>query len=297
MKVGRVVLLGRPNAGKSTLVNSLVGTKVAITSPAPQTTRSLIRAVLTEERGQIVLVDTPGIFAKVKGLAGKKINLRAIEAFGESDGLLYLVDQTRERGFEENKVLGWARKFKGFKVLAINKIDVDKFSFRAEYRFLESEFDRVVEISALKRTHLKTLKSVLFELLPERKDYLYDPKLMVYPAVGLSAKEFLTDLIREKAFLNLRQEAPYSMTVVVNEVQEKARSAGDRPDSQLKTIYIKARILTLSDHYKKMIIGQGGRMVRQIGFEARKELELATGKKVFLDLEVETDRHWVERYL
>lgn len=279
--------------GKSTLLNNLLGTKVAITSPAPQTTRQLIRAVLTEPSGQIVFIDTPGVFAKVREPVSKKINLRAREAFGEADIILYLIDHTRKRQFEENRVLGLIRKFEGPKVLVINKIDIKRPTFRAQYRFMEEEFDEVVEISALQGKHLKRLKEILFEFLPESDKYLIDSNELDYPLVDMSSKEFIAELIREKAFLNLRQELPYTITVVVEEISERLASSQFKED----LLRIKARILTTDERYKRMIIGAKGQMIKQIGYEARRELETATGKKVYLELRVETDRHWPERLL
>lgn len=284
MKSGKALLIGRPNVGKSTLVNNLIGRKVAITSPKPQTTRFPIHAVYEDERGQIVFVDTPGIFLKAKDALAKKINQRSLQAINEDiDLVVYLVDPTRKRDFEEGRVLGIVRKIDKPKILVINKIDVGKPTYLPQYKFLEEEFKEIVYLSALHQKNLKSLLTKIFEYLPE-KEKLIDTKDYVHPALNLDSRMFLAELIREKVFLRLRKEVPYSTMVVVDEVVERNNNL----------TYIKARILTTEDKYKKMIIGQGGRQIKEIGSMTRKELELATNKKIYLDLTVETDRHWVE---
>lgn len=284
MKAGTVALIGRPNVGKSTLVNNLIGQKVAITSPKPQTTRFLIEAVYEEDRGQIIFVDTPGIFLKAKGALAQKINKKALSSLNqEVDIFIYIVDHTRKREFEEGRVLGLVRKIKKPKILVINKIDVKEPTYLPQYKFLEEEFDNVIEISALNRLHLKNLVNKIFELLPEREK-IVETKTLPYPALNLDSKTFLSEIIREKVFLKTRKEVPYTTTVVIDEIAERKE----------KLTYIKARILTTEDKYKKMLIGKGGRRVKEIGSMARRELELATNKKIYLDLRVETDRHWIQ---
>lgn len=288
MKAGTVALIGRPNVGKSTLLNNLLGQKVAITSPKPQTTRFPIRAVYEDERGQIIFVDTPGIFAKTPDLLAKKVNPKAEATLSQGvDLILYMVDHTRKRDLEENKTLGIVRKVRGVpKILVINKIDLKQPTYLAQYKFLEEEVDEAVKISALKKTNLKLLLEAIFEYLPESQP-LVETKEMATPALNIDSKTFIAEIIREKAFLFLRKELPYSLTTVVDEITE-------REDGLL---YIKAKILTTNEKYRKMIIGKKGKMVKEIGMAARKELEIATNKKIFLDLRVEVDRHWMERFL
>lgn len=284
MKAGVVCLVGRPNVGKSTLLNNILGQKVSITSPKPQTTRVNLEAVYEDDRGQIVFVDTPGIFGKVVDSLSKRINPRAEEALlRHVDVVLYMIDHTRDRDFEENKTIGIVRKIKAPKILVINKSDVRSPSFVVQYKFLEEEFDRTIEISALHRKNLNTLLAAIFELLPEGKS-MVDTKGLVQPGLNIESKTFLAEIIREKAFLFLRREVPYRITAVVDEVIERDNG----------TLYIKARILTTDDRYKAMIIGKGGRQIREISMASRKELETARNKKVFLELTVETDKHWLE---
>lgn len=284
MQSGIVALIGRPNVGKSTLLNHILGHKVSITSPKPQTTRFNLEAVYEDERGQLLFIDTPGIFGRVNDQIGKRINMQAEESLqGEVNVIVYMIDHTRERDFEENKVLGIVRKSKAKKILVINKIDVKSPTHRIQYTFMEEEFDDVVEISALEHKNIPTLLDAIFQYIPEGEK-IVDMSTLAQPALNLDSKTFIAECIREKAFLFLRKEVPYSLTAVVDETAE-------RPNG---TIYIKARILTNADRYKAMIVGKSGYMIKEISMAARKELETATNKKVYLELTVETDTHWGE---
>jgi len=284
MKSGIVAIIGRPNVGKSTLLNHILGHKVSITSPKPQTTRFNLQAVYEDPRGQILFVDTPGIFGKIDDPLGKRINMSAEESLHEGvDLVLYMIDHTRERDFEENKVLGIVRKAKAPKILVINKIDVKSPTHIVQYKFLEEEFNAVVEISAFEHKNIPNLMDAIFELLPEGKA-IVDTTTMAQPALNLDSKTYIAEIIREKAFLFLRRELPYTLTTAVDEMTE-------RPNG---TLYIRARILTSADRYKAMIVGKGGVMVKEISMAARKELETASNKKVYLELTVETDPHWMQ---
>ena len=283
MKAGTVALIGGPNVGKSTLVNNLIGQKVAITSPKPQTTRFPIHGLYEDERGQIIFVDTPGIFKKAKDPVSKKINKKALEPLAEDiDIVLYVIDHTRTRDFEEAQILGIVRKQRIPKILVINKVDIEKPSYLPLYKFLEDEFDAIVKVSALERTHLKRLLEIIFEKLPTR-ERLIDSSQYVYPVLNMDSKTFIAELIREKVFLRTRKEVPYTTTVIVDNIKERDE----------KLTYIKARVITTDDTYKKMLIGTGGRRIKEIGTMARKELETATNKKIYLDLTVEVNKHWV----
>jgi len=286
MKFGKVLLIGRPNVGKSTFLNNLIGQKVAITSPKPQTTRFPIRARYQDERGEIIFVDTPGILGKVKDPLSKNINRRTLQTINEDvDLVLYMIDHTRRRDFEEGKVLGLVRKIDKPKILVINKIDLEKKSYLPQYKFLEEEIKLVFPISSLERKHLKPLVDKIFELLPTKPHSATEGE-NIYPLLNLDAKTFIAELIREKVFLLMGEEIPYETTVIVDEIKERSD----------KLTYIKARILCSNDRYKKMLIGAGGRKIKEIGSYAKKEIALATSKKIYLDLKVETDPHWQETY-
>lgn len=284
MKSGYVAIIGRPNSGKSTLLNNLLGQKVSITSPKPQTTRLPVQAVYEDERGQIVFIDTPGIFARVDDPVSQKINPMAEQTLKEGvDVIVYLIDHTRDRDIEENKTFGIVRNFRKPKILAINKTDIKTPSFLPHYRFMEEEFDKTVEISALYKSNLNYLMDDIFELLPEG-EAIVETKDRPTPLLSQDSKSFLAEIIREKAYLFLRKEVPYTLTTVVDEVTTRKN----------QTVYIKARIVTSDDRYKKMIIGEKGRMVKEIGMAVRKEMETATNKKVYIDLTVETNPHWYQ---
>lgn len=286
--MGKVLLVGRANVGKSTFVNNVIGQKVAITSPKPQTTRFSIRALYEEERGQIIFVDTPGIVGKAKDYLSKRINEKTLQILNESvDLVIYMVDATRKRDFEESKVLGLVRKINRPKILVINKIDDPGQSFLPQYKFLEEEFKDVFQISAINNMHVGPLLDKIFEYLPEKNiDSEQLPPDMVYPILNLDSKIFLGELIREKIFLMMGEEIPYTTTVIVDQIAERKNGI----------TYIKARILTTNDRYKGMLIGKDGRKIKEIGSYARKEIALAINKKVFLDLTIEVDAHWQEMY-
>lgn len=290
-KIGRVVLVGRPNTGKSSLLNAIMSQKVAITSPLPQTTRKNSRVVYSDDRGQIIFSDTPGIIAKVDDLMGKRINQEAPKELNQADVILCLVDISRPKNEEENKVIGLVRKVKAKKILVYNKIDIATGSkdHLPEYNYLEDEFDKVISVSAIKDKNIKGLINLIFELLPAKinKETEYNIKIMDNgnkPKMGMNSKDYVQEIIREKAYLFLREEVPYSVDVRVDSITDKR-----------KMLVIRAVILTTAERYKKMIIGRGGKKIKEIGYNARKELELMTERKIFLELIVEIDKHWPER--
>lgn len=282
-KAGFVVLAGRSNAGKSTLLNALVGSKIAITTPKPQTTRHAIQGVLHHPEGQMVFVDSPGILMKKHDALTDSLNRAAREALRDIDVIVYVVDPTRAIGPEEEAVMRMVKASGSPVILAINKMD-ERGRFVEDYRALAPEFDAVVEISALRGTHLKNLVAEVLARLPEG-----EPLYPEHQLTNMDSKTWLAELIREKVFLSLQQELPYTVTVEVDEVEERASKSGE------PVLYVHARVLTDTDQHKKMIIGSGGRTVRRIGSMARRELEQVNGMKVYLDLEVETEPHWFER--
>ena len=286
MKSGIVCFIGRPNVGKSTLLNSIIGHKVSITSPKPQTTRFAIQALYENEEGQILFVDTPGIYGKSEDKLAKLVNKNAQDAAdGNIDVVLYVVDHTRERDYEENKSLGIVRKVDAKKILVINKTDVRHPTHIVQYKFLENEFDTVIEVSALTRKNINLLIKAIMKYLPEREKII-EAEHLSHPGLNMDSKTFAAEIIREKAYLFLRREVPYSLTTVVDEIVNRDNGV----------LYIRGRILTNDDRYKVMIIGSRGRMIKEISMAVRKEIETASNKKVFIELTVETDPHWVESF-
>lgn len=282
-KSGFAVLVGRSNVGKSTLLNTLIGTKVAITTPKPQTTRHAIQGVLHRDEGQIVFVDTPGIFRKKHDVLTESLNRAAKTALKDIDVVVYVVDATRAIGPEEEQVMRMVKASDKPVILAINKTD-DHARYLEDYRALSPDFGATVEISALRGTHIKPLVHAILDRLPEG-----DPMYPKGQVTNLDPKFWHAELIREKLFLALRQELPYATTVEVDDIEESETKSGE------PLLRIRARILTDSDSHKKIIIGKGGRTLGKIGSMARRELEQVHGMKVFLDIDVETDPHWVRR--
>ncbi len=281
LKSGLVTLIGRSNVGKSTLLNTLVGTKIAAVSPKPQTTRSIIHGVLNRPAGQAVFVDTPGIFKERRNpLAGKLLE-SVHEALRDINLVVYVVDATKPLGAEERFSFSLLRPLSVPKILVINKSDLltSEDNFQEDYLALANDFAGVYTISALRRRHIEPLIEKIFELLPVG-DPLYPPEQLT----NIDKEFWIAELIREKIFLALREEVPYTTHVAVASVEEKP-----------EITVIKAIIFTYDKRYKQMIIGKDGRAIKEIGQAARKELEQALNKKIFLELEVEVDTHWMER--
>jgi len=282
MKSGFVALIGRSNVGKSTLLNALVGSKVAIITPKPQTTRQAIRGIVHDPRGQIVFVDTPGVFEKSRDQLTESLNREVKNAMDGIDAIVYVVDPTRAVGPEEHHTYAMVTAAQVPKIMAINKSDLGdrKKPFQFEFERMGEKMDAVVNISALRGSNLSPLLDKLFEVLPEGEPFYPEFQL-----TDMESKKWIEELIREKIFIQMHQEIPYSITVVLDEMEK-------RPEGIL---YLKARILTTEKRYKKMLIGKGAAQIKQMGYTARKELETALQTKIFLDLEVEVDANWIGR--
>ena len=288
MKTGFAILIGRSNVGKSTLLNTLVGTKIAATSFRAQMTRDIIHGVVNlpageagMPEGQAVFIDTPGIFKGGKSELTAKLINKAKGALEGVDIILYVVDPSREIGEEERFTFGLIRHLEIPKILIINKSDlpVQEREYQEDYERLGKDFDGIFSLSALRGSHIQPLKEKVIELLPEGEPMYPEGQL-----TNVHEYFWISELIREKVFSVFEQEVPYSIMVEVDNVEEK-------PD----IFVITARILTHSDRYKKIIIGRGGQKIKEIGKMARRELEQSLNKKVYLELEVEIDTHWVER--
>lgn len=281
MKSGFVVLVGRSNVGKSTLLNTLVGTKISAVTHKPQTTRHAIQGVLHAPEGQIVFVDTPGVFKEVSGALSKVLTKTVEDALEGVDALLYVVDPSRAIGAEERATLAMIRVLTIPKLLVINKSDLpdEKKEYLEEYRALAPDFDGIFEVSAIRASHVQPVIEQLFAVLPEG-----EPTYPEGQKTNITDYFWVAETIREKIFLYLDDELPYATHVEVESMEEK----GER-------LVIVAHILTSEERYKKMLIGIGGKKIKEIGTSARAELEAATNKKIFLDLEVVVDPHWVER--
>jgi GTP-binding protein Era len=289
MKSGLVVLVGRSNVGKSTLLNTLVGTKISATSFRAQMTRHVIHGVLNTPEGQAVFVDTPGVFKDRKNRLSAILTGKVREALEGIDLIVYVVDPSREIGDEERAALGLIRNLDIPKILVINKSDLPlrEREYQESYEELAKDFSAMLSLSAIRGSHIQPLRDKVIELLPEG-DPMYDGEQLT----NITNDFWIAEIIREKVYSIFDKEVPYSITVEVDNLEDKpANKAKDKPE----TYVIQARILTDAERYKKIIIGRGGQKIKEIGQLARRELEAAIGKKVYLELEVEVDPHWVER--
>ena len=280
LKSGFAVIAGRSNAGKSTLLNALIGTKLAITTDKPQTTRHAIHGVLHDPRGQIVFVDTPGLLFKKKDALTKTLNKKAKDSLLGVEVILYIADPMRAIESEEQYLLRVLEETTTPKILVINKIDLHDPKYLEDYRELAEKFDDVVEVSALYNKHLKTLVNKIFEYLPEGEPIYPD-----FQITNVDNKFWFAEIIREKIFHQMYQELPYNINVEVDEMATRDNGI----------LYIHVIIEVGDTRYKKMILGKSGRKIKEIGTYARKDLEKITGGKVFLDLMVEVDPRWMEK--
>ncbi len=281
MKSGFVVLVGRSNVGKSTLMNTLVGTKIAATSFRAQMTRQLIHGVMNAADGQAVFIDTPGVFKDRKNPLTAKLTNKVKEALEGVNLIIYVVDPTREIGDEEKATFGMIRHLDIPKILVINKSDLpaEERKHQEEYEDWAEDFDAVFRLSALRASHIQPLREKVMEFMPEGEAVYEEGQL-----TNLHHYFWIAEIIREKIFSVFEKEIPYSISVEVDDVEEKK-----------DITVIKARILTNQERYKRIIIGQKGRKIKEIGQMARKELEQAINQKVYLELEVFVDKHWIER--
>ncbi|MDQ5931688.1 MAG: GTPase Era [Patescibacteria group bacterium] len=286
MKSGFAIIIGRSNVGKSTLLNRLIGTKLSIVTNVPQTTRKNIHGILNTDEGQVVFIDTPGVLKGGHGgLSGQMID-QVKETLHGIDTIIYVVDPSRSIGSEERYTLSLIRGAEVTKILVINKIDLKDKPYIEDYRAIGAEeFTSVIELSAGEGTHIKSLVNAVMEAMPEG-----EPVYPMNQRTNLTKEEWVAEIIREKALNEARAEVPYAMHVVVDSVVEKE---ADPSRGKPHMFVVSARILVNADRYKKMLIGTGGRIIKEIGSVARKELEGILDSKVFLDLEVETDEKWL----
>ena len=284
MKSGFIMLAGRSNVGKSTLLNSLVGSKVAIVTPKPQTTRHPVRGVVHDVRGQLVFIDTPGVFLGKKDVVSKRLNQLVEETLDGVDAIVYVTDPTREMGEEEAHIQKLLMATNIPVVLVINKSDMEPNEKPALGAMREINVNQVatMELSALSTKGLNRLVDELFTIAPEGELHYPDMQL-----TDIGHNQWLEELIREKVFLSLGEEIPYSIKIQLTGTET-------RPDGSR---YLQATVWTSQERYKKMIIGAKGQMLKSIGMSARKELELVLNCKVFLELHVDTDPKWQERFV
>ncbi len=285
MRSGFVSLVGRPNVGKSTLMNSIVGKKVAITSSKPQTTRNIIQGIYNDSETQIVFVDTPGIH-KPNHKLGTYLNEQAYFSINDVDVILMVLDINSEFGKGDNFVLEKVSSAKKPVILILNKIDKvlneEILKKIDEYKDIY-DFAEIVPVSALKSNNIKELVKTIRKYLPDNIKYYGDDQFTNKPITFM-----ISEIIREKVFELTDEEVPHSITCVVENIEKKKDS-----------YYILASIIVDRDSLKKIVIGKGGDKVKKIGILSRKELEELFNKKVFLELYVKTIPKWrdKEKYL
>ncbi len=281
MKSGFIGLVGRPNVGKSTLLNAIIGRKVAITSDKPQTTRNIIHGIRTDEDTQMIFVDTPGIH-KPQNRLGKILNKEAYFTLNDVDVILFLVDITEPLGKGDMFVIDILKNVTVPVILVINKIDKlpkeEILKKIDEYKDLYN-FDEIVPISASQRDNVDRLISILKTKLTDNIKY-FDEEMYT----NVSVNFMVSELIREKILELTHEEVPHSVSVVVEKMEYKKES-----------VNIGATIIVDRENLKRILVGKNGNMIKEIGTRARKEIEPFLGRKVYLDLFVKVIPKWRDR--
>ncbi len=279
-KSGFVTLIGRPNVGKSTLMNKLIGQKIAITSNKPQTTRNRIQTVYTDEQGQIIFIDTPGIH-KAKNKLGEYMVSVAERTLNEVDVVLWLVEPSTFIGAGERHIVEQLEKVKTPVILVINKVDMVKkeevLKFIAAYKDIYS-FSDIVPVSALKGENTEQLMGAIFNLLPSGPQYYDEDTITDQPE-----RQIVAEIIREKALHLLDEEIPHGIAVSIDRMKE--RRSNDIID-------IEATVVCERDSHKGIIIGKKGEKLKRIGMMARQEIENLLDMHVNLQIWVKVKKDW-----
>lgn len=281
-KSGFVAIIGRPNVGKSTLLNRIVGQKIAIMSDKAQTTRNKIQGVYTTDNMQIVFIDTPGIHKPKHRLGDYMVN-EAYGALQEVEAVLFMVNADEKRGKGDNLIIERLQKLDVPVFLIVNKIDKihpdDLLAVIQDYS-TQMDFAEVVPLSATQGNNCETLMQLLEEQIPEGPQYFPKDQITDHPEYFI-----VSELVREKVLLFTQEEIPHSVAVVVDSMK---RDENDK-------IRIQATINVERDSQKGIIIGKGGKMLKQIGIRARQDMEKMLGDKVYLELWVKVQKDWRDK--
>ena len=281
-KSGFVAIVGRPNVGKSTLLNRIVGQKIAIMSDKAQTTRNKIQGVYTTDDAQLIFIDTPGIH-KPKHRLGDFMVETAYSALREVDAVLFMIAADEKRGKGDDFIIERLKTVDSPVYLVINKIDKvhpdELLGIIDDYR-QQLSFKEIIPISATEGNNFETLMGTLVEQMPTGPQYFPDDQITDHPEYFI-----VSELIREKVLLLTRDEVPHSVAVVVDSMK---RNENDK-------VHIQATIIVERDSQKGIIIGKGGKMLKDIGTKSRREIELLLGDKVFLELWVKVQKDWRDK--
>ncbi len=279
-KSGFVAIIGRPNVGKSTLMNQIVGQKIAIMSDKPQTTRNKIRAVYTDSKGQIIFIDTPGVH-KPKSKLGEFMNVTVENTLKEVDLILFLVDASEKLGPGDRFIIEKLEKVKTPVYLIINKIDKvhpdQLLPFIDEYRGLYP-FKEIIPVSALQGNNINTLMDQMLKLLPDGPQYYPTDQVTDHPE-----RFIMEELIREKVLHLTREEVPHSVAVAIEHLERKEDS---------NAVYIYAGIYAEKESQKGILVGKQGSMLKEIGKRARRDIERLLGTRIYLELRVKVKKDW-----
>lgn len=281
-KSGFVAIVGRPNVGKSTLLNRIVGQKIAIMSDKAQTTRNKIQGVYTTPEAQLIFIDTPGIH-KPRHRLGDFMVETAYSAIREVDAVLFMIAADQKRGKGDDFIIERLKDSHSPVYLVINKIDKvhpdDLLGIIEDYR-QQMDFKEFIPISATEGNNFDTLMTTLVDQMPEGPQYFPDDQITDHPEYFI-----VSELIREKVLLLTRDEVPHSVAVVVDSMK---RNENDK-------VHIQATIIVERDSQKGIIIGKGGKMLKDIGTKARRDIETLLGDKVYLELWVKVQKDWRDK--
>ncbi len=287
-RCGFVAVVGRPNSGKSTLINKILGKKIAIVTRVPQTTRNAIRAIYNSKNAQIIFVDTPGMHAP-KDRLGKLMNRTGQQTANDADVILHLMDTSKAPGKEEEVIVKELDKKNKPIILGLNKVDLEG-KYIQEYielwqRITGKDINKLgseimlMPLSGLTGIHIKELIDAIIDFLPE--------SVALYPQDAVSdfpERLFMAEIVREKLFNLLREEIPFGLSVSVEEVEERKKN--------ILAVYM--AIVVSRESQKKIVIGKRGSILKKAGTQARKELEKTLKRKIYLELYVKIRRDWRE---
>lgn len=300
MKVGYVALVGRPNVGKSTLLNRILGQKIAIISDKPQTTRTNILGIKTTEKGQIIFVDNPGIHRPLHKLNKRMMNI-VYSSLETSDLICLLIDATQRFGHGDQFVIDTFENVSTPLILLINKVDIIKkekiLLLIDTYKDL-LDFKEIIPISALRGTNVDILEKKIYDYLSEAEKIYSDEDIPTQ-----SQRFLLSEIIREKLLSHVREELPFVTAVYIDSIEDYVRRSGyemassESPETSKpkERKYIKASIFVEKDSHRRIIIGKRGHMIKTIGTEARLEMEKILSAKIFLDLGVKVRERWRDK--